>query len=74
MIENIDDDLRASSVNDIRIDASSKMSIRNEEEAKSEDVTSDDLKKLSEYFQKSREEIQKVFIVIQRLHILHKKN
>ena len=30
MIENIDDDLRASSVNDIRIDASSKMSIRNE--------------------------------------------
>lgn len=56
------DDLRASSVNDIRIDASSKMSIRNDEETKNGEVTSEDLKKLSEYFQKSRDEIQKVFL------------
>jgi len=55
-----DDDLRASSVNDIRIDASSKMGLRSEEETKKEDVTSEDLKRLSEYFQKSRDEIQKV--------------
>ena len=57
---NDDDDLRAYSVNDIRIDASSTMGMRSEEETKKEDVTSDDLKRLSEYFQKSRDEIQKV--------------
>jgi hypothetical protein len=55
-----DDDLRASSVNDIRIDASSKMGMQIEEETKKEDVTSEDLKRLSEYFQKSKDEIQKV--------------
>lgn len=55
-----DDDLRASSVNDIRIDASSKMGMQIEEETRKEDVTSEDLKRLSEYFQKSKDEIQKV--------------
>lgn len=63
---NIDfeDDERASSVTDIRIDASSKIGMRgdegnNDNESKNSDVTPEDLRKLSEYFQKSKEEIQK---------------
>ena len=57
---NFEEDERASSVTDIRIDASSKISMRNDDEPKNEDVTPDDLRKLSDYFQKSRDEIQKV--------------
>ena len=62
---NFEDDERASSVNDIRIDASSKIGMREDDakndEKKNEDVTPEDLRKLSEYFQKSKDEIQKVF-------------
>ena len=44
---------RASSVNDIRIEASSRNEARSE-------VTDDEIRKLSAYFEKSRQEIQKV--------------
>lgn len=44
---------RASSVNDIRIEANSRNEVRSE-------VTDDEIRKLSAYFEKSRQEIQKV--------------
>ena len=49
----LDVEERASSVNDIRIEASSRNEVRSE-------VTDDEIRKLSLYFEKSRQEIQKV--------------
>lgn len=59
-VESSFDDLRASSVTDIRIDAASKMSFVNDENRDTPNENDEfDIKKLSEYFQKSRDEIQK---------------